>query len=132
MENTRPSEILHGRVKFYTAAFYFTRPWVYIAWKVSKYGVFPSPYFPVFGLNTKIYGVDLRIQSEYRKIRTRKNSVSAHFPRSVTFLMYSLSFFQSCQKWFWQMILNCKSAAVKFLWSSKCNYFPIIWKETKI
>ena len=22
------------------------------AWKVSKYGVFPGPYFPVFGLNT--------------------------------------------------------------------------------
>ena len=21
------------------------------AWKVSKYGVFPCPYFPVFGLN---------------------------------------------------------------------------------
>ena len=103
---------IHGRVKFYTAAFYFTRPWVYIAWKVSKYGVFSSPYFPVFGLNTKIYGVDLRIQSEYRKIQTRKNSVFAHFPRIVTFLMYSLSFFHSCQKWFWQMILNCKSAAV--------------------
>ena len=30
----------------------------------------------------KIYGVNLRIQSEYRKIRTRKNSVSGHFSRS--------------------------------------------------
>ena len=26
------------------------------AWKVSKYGVFSGPYFPVFGLNTEIYG----------------------------------------------------------------------------
>ena len=26
------------------------------AWKVSKYGVTPGPYFPVFGLNTEIYG----------------------------------------------------------------------------
>ena len=26
-----------------------------IAWKVSKYGVFCRPYFPVFGLNTEIY-----------------------------------------------------------------------------
>ena len=26
-------------------------------WKVSKYGVFSGPYFPVFGLNTEIYGV---------------------------------------------------------------------------
>ena len=25
--------------------------------KVSKYGVISGPYFPVFGLNTKIYGV---------------------------------------------------------------------------
>ena len=27
----------------------------YAAWKVSKYGVFSGPYFPVFGLNTEIY-----------------------------------------------------------------------------
>ena len=27
------------------------------AGKVSKYGVFSGPYFPVFGLNTEIYGV---------------------------------------------------------------------------
>ena len=40
--------------------------------KVSKYGAFSSPYFPVFGLNTVIYGVNFPIQSEYGKIRTRK------------------------------------------------------------
>ena len=51
-------------------------------WKVSKYGVISSPYFPVFRLNTGIYGVNLRIQSEYRKIRTRNNSVLGHFSRS--------------------------------------------------
>ena len=28
-------------------------------WKVSKYWVFFGPYFPVFGLNTEIYGVNL-------------------------------------------------------------------------
>ena len=33
--------------------------------KVSKYGVISGPYFPVFGLNTEIYFVNLRIQSEY-------------------------------------------------------------------
>ena len=53
------------------------------AWKVSKYGVFSGPFFveffPVSGLNTEIYGVNLRISSKYRKIRTRKNSVNAHF-----------------------------------------------------
>ena len=41
-----------------------------------------GPYFPVFGLNTEIYSVNLRIQPEYRKIRTRKNSVFGHFLRS--------------------------------------------------
>ena len=53
------------------------------AWKVSKYRVFSGPYFPVFGLNTEIYS-NLRIQSEYRKIRIRKNSVFGRFSRSAT------------------------------------------------
>ena len=30
-------------------------------------------YFPALGLNTEKYGVSLNIQSEYRKIRTRKS-----------------------------------------------------------
>ena len=50
------------------------------AWKVSKYGVISGPYFPAFGLNTEIYSVILRNQSEYRKIRARNNSVFGHFP----------------------------------------------------
>ena len=29
--------------------------------KMSKYRVFSGPYFLVFGLNTEIYGVNLRI-----------------------------------------------------------------------
>ena len=33
---------------------------------------FSGPYFPAFGLNTERYEVSLRIQSECRKIRTRK------------------------------------------------------------
>ena len=55
----------------------------YTAWKVSKYGVISGPYFPVFGLDTEVYGVNLRIQSEYKKIRIRKNFVFGHFSRSV-------------------------------------------------
>ena len=39
------------------------------AWKVSKYGVHSGSYFPVFWLNADIHGNNLRIQSEYRKIR---------------------------------------------------------------
>ena len=42
------------------------------AWKVSKHGVFSGPYFPAFGMDMEIYYVNLRIQSEYRKIWTRK------------------------------------------------------------
>ena len=53
-----------------------------IAWKVSKYGVFPGLYFPVFGLNLEIYSVNLRIQSKCMKILTSKNSVFEHFSRS--------------------------------------------------
>ena len=48
-----------------------------------KYGVFSSPYFPVFRQNTEIYGVNLCIQSECRKIRTRKNSIFGYFSRSI-------------------------------------------------
>ena len=48
-------------------------------WKVSKYRVFSGPHFPAFGLHAERYSVSLRIQSECRKIRTRKNSLFGHF-----------------------------------------------------
>ena len=51
---------------------------------MSKDGVISGPYFPVFRLNTEIDSVNIRIQSEYRKIRTRKHSVFGHFSRSVS------------------------------------------------
>ena len=50
--------------------------------KSVQNGVYSGPYFPAFGLNTKIYAVNLRIQSKCGKIRTRKNSVFGHFSRS--------------------------------------------------
>ena len=49
---------------------------------MSKYEVFSGPYFPVPGLNTEIYGVNLRIQSEFEKIQNRKNSVFGDFSGS--------------------------------------------------
>ena len=55
-------------------------------WKASKCGVFSGPYFLAFGLNTEKYEVSLRIQSEYGKIRTRKNSVFGHISHSEHFL----------------------------------------------
>ena len=51
---------------------------------MSKCGVFSSPYFPVFGLNKEIYGVNLRIQSKHGKDGPEKNSVFRHFSRSET------------------------------------------------
>ena len=62
---------------------------------MSKYGVFSDLCFPVFGLNAKIYGVNLCIQSEYRKIRTRKNSVFGHFLRSDPY--FQISRIQLCE-----------------------------------
>ena len=50
-----------------------------------KYGVVCGPYFPIFGLDTEICRVNLRIQSECRKIQTRNNSVFGHFSRSDIF-----------------------------------------------
>ena len=46
---------------------------------MPKYGIISGPYFPVFGLNMEIYIVN---QSEYRKIRTRNDSIFGNFSRS--------------------------------------------------
>ena len=51
-------------------------------WKGSKYGAFSAPDFPLFVLNTEIYGINLCIQFKYAKIQTGKNSVFGHFSRS--------------------------------------------------
>ena len=37
--------------------------------------IFSGPYFPVFGLITKIFSVNLQIQSENGKMRTRQKSI---------------------------------------------------------
>ena len=41
-------------------------------WKSVQILSVSGPYFHVFGLNTEIYFVNIRIQSKYVKIRTRK------------------------------------------------------------
>ena len=67
------------------SCFFFQLLWQpFIAWKVSKYGVFSGLYFPAFELNTEKYVVSFRIQYECEKIRTRKNSVFGHFSRSFS------------------------------------------------
>ena len=47
-------------------------------WKMFKYGVVSGPHFPVFRLNTEIFSVNLRIQSDYRKVLTRNNLDTFH------------------------------------------------------
>ena len=84
----------------------FRRGFINTAWKVSKYGVFSGPYFPVIGLNTEIYGVNLYIQSEYRKIRTSKNSAFGHFSRSAKIFTFK-------SKWIAMTGLNLPTGACK-------------------
>ena len=52
--------------------------------KSAQMRSFSGPYFPIFGLNMEIYSKNLRIQSDYRKIRTRKSFVFGRFLRSVS------------------------------------------------
>ena len=56
--------------------------------KASKYEFFSGPYFLVFEVNTERYSVSLHIQSEYREIRTRINSVFGHFSRRELHIHY--------------------------------------------
>ena len=51
--------------------------------KSAQIRSFFGPYFPLFELNTEIYFANLCIQSENKKIRTRKNSVFGHFLQCV-------------------------------------------------
>ena len=94
-------------------------------WKVSKYGVFSGPYFPVFGLNTEIHGVNLRIQPENRKIRTRKNSVFGLFSSNVggkrvrvSCLQIPGTSYSKLGKWNW--LLRREGRPV-FFWKLKAN-----------
>ena len=58
--------------QYFTNAAEFRKALKYYCVKgVIKMCFFSDPYFPVFGLNTKIYSVNFYIQSEYGKIRTR-------------------------------------------------------------
>ena len=48
-----------------------------------QYGFFSGLPFPEFGMNMDIYSLNLRIQSEYGRKQTGKNSLFGKFPRSV-------------------------------------------------
>ena len=59
---------------------------------------FSGPYFPAFGLNREIYSVNLRNQSEYKKIRTRKNSAFGYFSHSDRVPYYGTNKVQGISK----------------------------------
>ena len=88
------------------------------AWKVSKYRVFSGPYFPVFRLNTEIYSVNLRIQSECRKIRIRKDSVFGHISRGDLVLTLS------CRKIF-SRIITSVSLKLSFDVANRAKAIPL-------
>ena len=98
----------------------------YLFWEGTKYASakkifvrfwsFSGSNFPAFGLNREIYSVSLRIQSECRKIRTRKtpNTDTSH----TVSLRLSNKFF-----------LQTKQVTEEFTWRcsikkvSACNFF---------
>ena len=48
-------------------------------WNVSKYENFSSMYFPIFGQNTDIFGVNIRIKFEYGKYGIEKTQYPDSF-----------------------------------------------------
>ena len=85
------------------------------AWKLSKYGGFSGPCFPVFGLNTEIYSINLRIQSEYREIRTGKTPYLYTF-RDAGNEGFSANLLSKSRN-----SLNYTNAMIKRHWSSVCR-----------
>ena len=85
---------------------YFTKVFeaVHSVWKVSKYEVISGLYFPVFGLQSEIYGVNIRIQSEYRKIWTRNNYVFGQFSRGERNCVYFTTLIETIHYLKWTVV----------------------------
>ena len=52
--------------------------------KIVRIRSFPGPYFPAFGLNTEIYSIILRIQTDCGKMQTRKTLNTDTFYAGLT------------------------------------------------
>ena len=63
----------------------------YTTWKMANYGVFCGPYFPVFRLNTEIYGVNLRIWSKWRECGPEKTPYLDTFHAVLLSFLYSFN-----------------------------------------
>ena len=87
---------------------------VAIAWKVSKYEVIFGVYFHIFRLNTETYSVNVRIQSEYRKIRTRNNSILGHFSCSVYVYYLQLFGMDNISNWLEILSKSCNVCCKTF------------------
>ena len=63
--------------------------------KIIQIQGFSGPHFPTFGLNMEIYSVNLRTQSKFGKIRTRKTTYLDSFYAviKITFDYYSKKMF---------------------------------------
>ena len=75
---------------------HFLSSYLRTAWKsVQKYGVFPGPYFPEFGLNTEIYSVNLLFSPNTVKYGAEKT------PYLVTFHAVKISCIIKKKPKFW-------------------------------
>ena len=101
---------------------------------MSKYGVFSCPLFLVFGLNTETYSVILRIQSEYRKIRTGKYSIFEHFSRSDIVVIQMSKYQQTLHlrlgpnQSFRDLLMSRKTILVSGIWlsGSRCENLMLL------
>ena len=113
---------------------------------MSKYGVFPLLQFLVFRLKIRRF---TDIQSEYGKIRTRKNSVFEHFSRSfritsrggwlihptVPPLRFPINFRVKMMVWFKSIVSKNTHASLTF-WNTRAkltfyNHGQNIWEKVQ-
>ena len=52
------------------------KPWYeHTVWKVSKYGVFPGPFFPIFELNTKHGPEKTTYLDSFHAVNNKRNKI---------------------------------------------------------
>ena len=64
--------LMNWQFKYISAFWFIKQTFTFTAWKMSKYGVFYGPYFPVFGLNTEICfvnSVQIQENTDQKKLR---------------------------------------------------------------
>ena len=92
---------------------------------MSKYRIFSGPYFSVFGLNTRIYLVDMRIKSKYEKYGPEKNYGYRNFSLSDSWQVHV----QSCVNAISMFEQNCALNKKIFLFKSIKSHFRLRSQE---